>query len=311
MTVRIDKYDALGNDFLVLDLAQVGSQSAGVSGGAAAAADRASGASAPRQALDWPAIARAWCSRTTGAGADGLLLLTRNDDVEARMQLFNSDGSSAEMSGNGARCFAHSLYRADAARGERSYRLHTAAGIRQVTVGAQASSGVPENADTVIASVDMGEVQPIAEPAGWSAIGTHPDRPVMHLSVGNPHTVVGVEDVHDVDLLTLGRKVPQVNLEVVAPGPERNGITMRVHERGAGLTQACGTGACASAWAAVWWGLVPQASERVEVVVHMPGGDAVVLVNAPSVGRTILTGSSQFVGSFDASLDSPFKVTAR
>ena len=311
MTVRIDKYDALGNDFLVLDLAQVGSQSAGVSGGAATAADRASGASAPRQALDWPAIARAWCSRTTGAGADGLLLLTRNDDVEARMQLFNSDGSSAEMSGNGARCFAHSLYRADAARGERSYRLHTAAGIRQVTVGAQASSGVPESADTVIASVDMGEVQPIAEPAGWSAIGTHPDRPVMHLSVGNPHTVVGVEDVHDVDLLTLGRKVPQVNLEVVAPGPERNGITMRVHERGAGLTQACGTGACASAWAAVWWGLVPQASERVEVVVHMPGGDAVVLVNAPSVGRTTLTGSSQFVGSFDASLDSPFKVTAR
>ncbi|MFZ9805851.1 MAG: diaminopimelate epimerase [Ilumatobacteraceae bacterium] len=311
MTVRIDKYDALGNDFLVLDLAQVGSQSTGVSGGAAAAADRASGASAPRQAPDWPAIARAWCSRTTGAGADGLLLLTRNDDVEARMQLFNSDGSSAEMSGNGARCFAHSLYRADAARGERSYRLHTAAGIRQVTVGAQASSGVHENADTVIASVDMGEVQPIAEPAGWSAIGTHPDRPVMHLSVGNPHTVVGVEDVHDVDLLTLGRKVPQVNLEVVAPGPERNGITMRVHERGAGLTQACGTGACASAWAAVWWGLVPQASERVEVVVHMPGGDAVVLVNAPSVGRTTLTGSSQFVGSFDASLDSPFKVTAR
>ncbi|NCV09574.1 MAG: hypothetical protein EBV80_05685, partial [Acidimicrobiia bacterium] len=111
MTVRIDKYDALGNDFLVLDLAQVSSKSAGVSGGAAAATAGASGASAARQALDWPAIARAWCSRTTGAGADGLLLLTRSDDVEARMQLFNSDGSSAEMSGNGARCFAHALYR--------------------------------------------------------------------------------------------------------------------------------------------------------------------------------------------------------
>jgi len=320
MTVRIDKYDALGNDFLVLDLAQVssqvGSQSAGLSAGAAAAAG-ASGASAPRLAPDWPAIARAWCSRTTGAGADGLLLLTRSDDVEARMQLFNSDGSSAEMSGNGARCFAHALYRADAARGERSYRLITDAGIRQVTVGAQASpilldgGAGAESADTVTASVDMGEVQPIAEPAGWSAIGTHPDRPVMHLSVGNPHTVVGVEDVHDVDLLSLGRKVPQVNLEVVAPGPERNGITMRVHERGAGLTQACGTGACASAWAAVWWGLVPQSAERCEVIVHMPGGDAVVLVNAPSVGRTTLTGSSRFVASFEASLDSPFEVTAR
>ncbi|NBQ96597.1 MAG: hypothetical protein EBU15_14990, partial [Betaproteobacteria bacterium] len=130
MTVRIDKFDALGNDFLVLDTAQVGSQSTG------APSEAPTGAP---QTPDWPAIARAWCSRTTGAGADGLLLLTRNDDVEARMQLFNSDGSSAEMSGNGARCFAHALYRADAARGERSYRLHTDAGLRQVTVAAQAS----------------------------------------------------------------------------------------------------------------------------------------------------------------------------
>lgn len=317
MTVRIDKFDALGNDFLVLDTAQVSSQSTGVSGGTdSAAAGASSGAGAP-QTPDWPAIARAWCSRTAGAGADGLLLLTRNDDVEARMQLFNSDGSHAEMSGNGARCFAHALYRADAARGERSYRLHTDAGLRQVTVAAQASPQLLDGGasaeifDTALASVDMGEVQPLDPPAGWSAIGTNPNRPVMHVSVGNPHTVVGVEDVNSIDLLTLGRKVPQVNLEVVEPGPERNGITMRVHERGAGLTQACGTGACASAWAAVWWGLVPRVSERVEVVVHMPGGDAIVMVNAPSVGRTTLTGSSRFVASFEASLISPFEVVAR
>lgn len=290
MTVRIDKYDALGNDFLVLDTSLV-SQDA---------------------APDWAAVARAWCSRSTGVGADGLLLLARNDDVEAQMQLLNSDGSPAEMSGNGARCFAHALYRADVARGERSYRLITDAGVRQVTVGADsADAATVQPGDSVVASVDMGEVQRIDEPAGWSSLGAHPDRPVMHLAVGNPHTVVGVEDVGMVDLLALGRKVPQVNLEIVAPGPERNGITMRVHERGAGITQACGTGACASAWAAVWWGLVTPTGERTEVVVHMPGGDAVVLVNAPAVGRTTLTGTSRYVASFDAELEPPHRVTPR
>ena len=274
--MRVNKFDAWGNDFLVVDIADV----------------RAAGASADP---DWPKVARAWCNRSSGLGADGLLVLDRIDDVNARMRLYNSDGSLAEMSGNGARCFAHALFRADDARGERVYRLHTDAGVREVTVGAQ-------GADVVVASVDMGEVTRIDAPSGWHDVGAHPDRPVAHLSVGNPHTVVGVEDVTVVDVLQLGRKVPQVNLEVIAPGPEQHAITMRVHERGAGITQACGTGACASAWAAVDWGLVPRSAERCEVVVHMPGGDALVTLNAPSRGRVQLTGPATFIGSFEAVL---------
>ena len=70
---------------------------------------------------------------------------------------------------------------------------------------------------------------------------------MAHLSVGNPHTVVAVEDVAAVDLRTVGQRVPDVNLEIVEPGPEPSAITMRVHERGAGITEACGTGACAAA----------------------------------------------------------------
>ena len=155
------------------------------------------------------------------------------------------------------------------------------------------------DADTVVASVDMGEIAPLSPPRGWAEIGTHPDRPVMHLTVGNPHTVVGVEDVDDVDLLSLGRKVPQVNLEVIAPGPEQHAITMRVHERGAGITRAGGTGACASAWAALSWGLVPQGGERTEVLVHMPGGDAIVTVHAPTRGRVTLTGPARHVGAYE------------
>jgi diaminopimelate epimerase len=283
--MRVSKFDAWGNDFLVLDVAQL--RSAGV--------DEA--------AVAWPEVSRAWCNRASGVGADGLLLLERIDDVNARMRLYNSDGSTAEMSGNGARCFAHALFRSDAARGERVYRLHTDAGVREVTVGEQDSN-------SVVATVDMGEVSTIDAPANWAAIGTHPDRPVVHVSVGNPHTVVGVDDVDSVDIGQLGRQVPQVNLEIIAPGPGRNAITMRVHERGAGITQACGTGACASAWAALRWGLVTSTTERVEVTVHMLGGDAVVTLNAPEAGRVALTGPAQYVDSYDVSLEAPYSVTA-
>ena len=283
--MRVSKFDAWGNDFLVLDVAQL--RSAGV--------DEA--------AVAWSEVSRAWCNRASGVGADGLLLLERIDDVNARMRLYNSDGSTAEMSGNGARCFAHALFRSDAARGERVYRLHTDAGMREVTVGEQDSN-------SVVATVDMGEVSTIDAPANWAAIGAHPDRPVVHVSVGNPHTVVGVDDVDSVDIGQLGRQVPQVNLEIVAPGPGRNAITMRVHERGAGITQACGTGACASAWAALRWGLVSSTTERVEVTVHMLGGDAVVTLNAPEAGRVALTGPAQYVDSYDASLEAPYSVTA-
>ncbi|MFM8957839.1 MAG: diaminopimelate epimerase [Actinomycetota bacterium] len=279
--MRVSKFDAWGNDFLVLDLADL------PPGGGA---DLATGTTP-----DWPSVARAWCNRTSGVGADGFLLLERIDDVNARMKLYNSDGSSAEMSGNGARCFAHALFRADDARGERMYRLHTDAGEREVTVGRHTD-------DSVMASVDMGEVTRIEAPEGWDKIAAHPDRPVMHVSVGNPHTVVAVDDVGIIDLLSLGRQIPQVNLEVIAPGNEMNSIIMRVHERGAGITQACGTGACASAWAAVWWGFVPQQLERCEVLVHMPGGEAVVTLNAPSRGRVLLTGPARFVGNFEVAL---------
>jgi len=283
--MRVSKFDAWGNDFLVLDVAQL--RSVGI--------DEA--------AVNWPDVSRAWCNRASGVGADGLLLLERIDDVDARMRLYNSDGSTAEMSGNGARCFAHALFRSDAARGERVYRLHTDAGVREVTVGERDSN-------SIVATVDMGEVSTIDAPANWAAIGTHPDRPVVHVSVGNPHTVVGVDDVDSVDIGQLGRQVPQVNLEIIAPGPGRNAITMRVHERGAGITQACGTGACASAWAALRWGLVSSTAERVEVTVHMLGGDAVVTLNAPEAGRVALTGPAQYVDSYDVSLEAPYSVTA-
>ena len=94
---------------------------------------------------------------------------------------------------------------------------------------------------------------------------------------------------------TEGATVPDINLELVELGPEPHAITMRVHERGAGITEACGTGACASAWAALSWGLVDPGLR--EITVHMDGGDAKVRLHDPKNGHVTLVGPAVFVAS--------------
>jgi len=201
------------------------------------------------------------------------------------MQLYNQDGSRAEMSGNGIRCLAQAAFNLDGFDEPVTYMVATDAGERAVDV--QVTS-----VDEVNVSVDMGPIEIISEPDNWASIGSDPNRPVMHLSVGNPHSVVGVEDVALVNLLEIGLKVPQVNLEIVEAGPENNAITMRVHERGAGITQACGTGAVASAWAASKWGLVPGSVR--EIIIHQPGGDSIARLNHPKLGHVTLIGPAHF-----------------
>ena len=269
--LSVTKHNGLGNDFLVLDQRETSALS-----------------NAQVVAIDWPNIAREWCNRKTGVGADGLLLLGRVDTNTLTMRLYNSDGSLAEMSGNGIRCLAQAAHMADELTTEVVYVVATDAGERRVVVTPRAN-----DLQTVDASVDMGPIGTLVEPSGWASLECDPMRPVMHISVGNPHSVVGVEDVAIVPLKELGEKVPQINLEIIEPGPEVNAITMRVHERGAGITQACGTGACASAWAAVQWGLVPKSAS--EVIVHMDGGDVKVRVNEPISGSVTLIGPAQFI----------------
>ncbi len=269
--VSVTKHNGLGNDFLVLDRREAIALS-----------------NAQVAEIDWPNMARNWCNRKTGVGADGLLLLGRVNANTLTMRLYNSDGSLAEMSGNGIRCLAQAAHMADGLTSEVEYAVTTDAGERGVVVTPRANDAL-----TVDASVDMGPIGTLVEPTGWASLECDPMRPVMHISVGNPHSVVGVEDVSIVPLKELGEKVPQINLEIIEPGPEVNAITMRVHERGAGITQACGTGACASAWAAVQWGLVPASAN--EVIVHMDGGDVKVRVNEPRSGSVTLIGPAQFM----------------
>ncbi len=234
-------------------------------------------------------LARRMCDRRRGLGADGLLVGSDAEGYAARMTLYNADGSIAEMSGNGIRCFAQAVA---ARRGDLGPQLIlTDAGDKVVTLA------TTDDPSTIMAQVEMGPVDVLDEPAGWAAVECHPDRPVAHLSLGNPHSVVGVDEVEQVDLLDLGARIPHVNLEIIEPGPESNAITMRVHERGAGITAACGTGACASAWAARSWGLVP--SIEPEIVVHMDGGTATVSFDESTPPRAVLTGPATHIATIE------------
>ncbi|MGA1438740.1 MAG: diaminopimelate epimerase [Ilumatobacteraceae bacterium] len=242
---------------------------------------------------DLSVLAQRWCDRRRGLGADGLLIGTSVAGHDARMVLHNADGSRAEMSGNGIRCFAQAIARREGRLGALS--ILTDAGERPVDVSATADPA------TVQVTVDMGSVERLGAPVGWESLGCHPDRPVAHLGLGNPHSVVGVDDVDAVDLVGLGSKVPGVNLEVVAPGDQQHMIRMRVHERGVGVTEACGTGACASAHAAASWGLATPRDG--EIVVRMDGGSATVTLDRPSRGRVTLTGPATYVASIMASIE--------
>ena len=260
MHVSLTKHHGLGNDFLVYDMAQ-GDQS------------------------NWPQLAQRWCERSTGVGADGLLLLTIVNNKTLGMRLYNADGSIAEMSGNGIRCLVQAAHFTLEGVSGTVYDVSTDAGTREAVVTSEWDD------DTIHISVDMGYVEDLDEPKNWESLQCDPLRPVRHVSLGNPHSVVGVEEVAAVDLTHLGSLVPHINLEDIEQGPESNAITMRVHERGAGITRACGTGACAAADAALAWGLVPQSVEH--VLVHMDGGDARVRISNDR--RATLIGPAVFV----------------
>lgn len=211
-----------------------------------------------------PELARAVCDRRTGVGADGLISVVRD-----RWTLFNADGSRAESSGNGLRCAAQAVARA---RGVSTLDVtfDTDAGPRRVQL------------DADIATVEMGPV--VLEREG--ELG-------YEVLVGNPHLVLRVDDVERVDLLALGAQHPSVNIEVIAPGPEADSLAFRVHERGAGITMACGTGSVAAAAAAHAWGMVGPM-----VLVHNPGGDVTVELKDDEAS---LTGETVFIADVEYS----------
>lgn len=251
MTRAFLKMNGLGNDFIVVD------------------AREAAFAPAPDQI-------RAWGDRASGIGFDQLISIEKSDAGDAFMRVWNSDGGTVETCGNALRCVAWVLNR-DAA--DRTLKIDTLGGATRARV-------LRADATTGTASVDMGKPRlnwreiPLSEEMDTLRlelkVGPY-DAPLYHtpcaVSMGNPHVVFFVDDVEAVDVAATGSLIENhplfpegVNVEF-AQVIDRNTIRMRVWERGAGITKACGTGACATLVACARRGLTDRAA-----AVIMDGG---------------------------------------
>ena len=256
MSERFFKYHGLGNDFVILDRRRTGED------------------------ID-AHTSRALCDRRRGIGADGVLTLLPSGTASARMVVHNADGSIAEMCGNGLRCAVKFLVD-QAAERPSALDVETGAGVLRCHPG-YGPDGVQE------VDISMGPARLVAPnlPSGASGrpfLGELlPGHPGVHgyaVSMGNPHLVLldrALEEAPRLGpVLEHHPGFPErTNVEFVRVEPD--GLTVVVWERGCGLTQACGTGACAAAAAAVLAGrLAPDAWHRVS----LPGGPLSIRVAA-------------------------------
>ncbi len=263
--VPLAKLHGLGNDFLVHVTADT---------------------RAPGAPLDGD-FARRVCDRRRGVGADGLLTATPGTSAtDWTMALFNADGSRAEMSGNGIRCFAHAVTRARGLDLPGTVVVHTDAGDRCVTVEPGPAGAVDEVAATVTMGPPRpGSAVPESGPSGHRRIGR-----TGSWDLGNPHLVLEVDDADTVDpaeegpaweaLFDGGMNVHFVTVR------DRGRLALRTWERGAGATLACGTGATAAVLSAREWGATDA-----EVTVAMPGGEVRVRLDP----EPVLSGPSVWI----------------
>lgn len=226
--------------------------------------------------MDYPEMARRLCHRQLGVGGDGLIAILSSEKADAKMRIFNPDGSEAEMCGNGIRCFAKYIYDAGYVRKDR-LKVETLAGILDLDL--EISGGKVQQI-----RVNMGE--PCLDPRKIPVLAGSDLAVEQHLeaaghklqftavSMGNPHCVIFVPDFEGLAFEILGPAVSthpifpkKTNVEFVKI-ENSNEITLKVWERGAGPTLACGTGACASVVASVLEGRTNRS-----VTVHLSGGD--------------------------------------
>jgi diaminopimelate epimerase len=253
MELGFIKMQGLGNDFILLD-------------------NRKGDIRHP-----YPDLSKKLCSRQFGIGADGIILILESMDHDIKFRIYNSDGSQAQMCGNGMRCFAKILYE-NKILSQKRIRVDTKAGtvIPEVITD--------ETGQVQSVRVDMGE--PVLfcreipfESSNETAIEEclivgDKEYLITPVSMGNPHAVMFVDDVEKVDIKSIGRSIEtherfpeKTNVEFVEVVSDKE-LKMKVWERGAGMTLACGTGACAALVAASLTGRTSKS-----VIVHLDGGD--------------------------------------
>jgi len=273
MDIPFTKMHGLGNDFILIEEDQLEPE------------------------IELAHLAKNLCDRHFGIGADGLIIVAPADDPACDIQFkyYNSDGSRAEMCGNGIRCFARYV-RDQGLIKQAEFRVETLAG-----------PVVPHlNADGTV-TVDMG--LPVLNPALIPFTGTV-EMPVLQfaltvddltlsvaaVSMGNPHCVIFMQDVSPApDWLALGPKIEyhplfpaKTNVEFVRI-MDRHHVSVNVWERGVGQTLACGSGACAVAVAGVLRGLVES-----PVTVQLPGGSLIIQWQGEP-DHVMMTGPASYV----------------
>lgn len=240
-------------------------------------------------------LSRRWSAQHTGIGSDGLVLIGGSDQADFSMRIFNADGSEAKMCGNASRCIGKYLFDKGLTR-KTEITLQTAAGIKTLKLHVAADG---KTVDTV--TVDMGV--PAELPVDFDGQGSRSMKEqfievegrryvATTVSMGNPHLVVFVDDLTQIDLAQIGPKLEthpffpdRINVEF-AQVLEKDKIRMRVWERGSGITQACGTGACATAVAACLTGRADPQS-----IIIMDGGSLHIDWDA-ATGHVLMTGEA-------------------
>jgi diaminopimelate epimerase len=237
------KLEGLGNDFILVDALKHDLSS-----------------------LDLHTLAPKLCDRHFGIGADGILVVQKSTKADYRMQIINPDGSEPQMCGNGIRCFARYIYETYEKKSVIS--VETLAGIILPVLD-------PKNN---IIEVDMGEPKLIHGEKLLPVEVADQKFEAWTVSMGNPHAVIFVPDVAAIDLDLYGPLIEnhplfpeRTNVEFIQV-LNTHELKMRVWERGASETLACGTGACAAVVAAI----VSKRIPRNETIVHLPGGKLVI-----------------------------------
>ena len=244
---------------------------------------------APENAAEWSVKLS---ERHFGAGSDGMIYIAPSAVADFRMRIFNADGSEAKMCGNGIRCvgkYVHDKGYTD----KTELRIETLSGVK--TLRLHLTEGKVSSV-----TVDMGTVR--VSPERTLSVGGQ-DVACTPVDVGNPHCVIFADDAENAPLTTLGPAIERhsafpggVNVEFVQV-LKRNELRMRVWERGSGVTLACGTGACASAAAAVARGVCDRGEA---IALHLDGGTLRVTVGAD--GGVTMEGPCEFVYEGDTEI---------
>ncbi len=290
MSIEFVKYHGLGNDFILID-------------------NRSSS-----ELIVSPEQAIKLCDRHFGIGADGVIFaLPGLEGTDYTMRIINSDGSEPEMCGNGIRCLAGFIAQLEGNRGKLGgtvsspqafqesdksiqYRIHTLAGVispqlladGQVKVDMGLPKLLAKEIPTTLSSPEQKVINESLEVAGKNWL-------VTCVSMGNPHCITFVEDVAAIDLEKIGTQFehhpafPQKTNTEFIQVIGRDRLKMRVWERGAGITLACGTGACAALVAGVLTGKCDR-----KATVELPGGDLLIEWSEPDQ-RLYMTGAQERV----------------